>query len=66
MVQTWKTSKGEEVSCVNCGARYMRKIWRSPTRDHDNAICHACGYEMESWNSTSIPMYAPIEDGEKK
>ena len=66
MVQTWKTSKGEEVSCTTCKAKYLRSVWRGPTRDNDQAICGICGNEMESWNSTSVPMYSFIAEEEKE
>jgi len=61
MVQTWGVGDASETTCKACGAVYERKIQRFPLRDKDTAECGVCGEEMESWNSTSVPIYRLIK-----
>lgn len=61
---TWSTSGPEIVECpgANCRARYERRVTRLPMRDSDSKNCNECGAEIESWNSTRMPMFTRIED----
>ena len=57
MVKTWSTVDAGDFACPHCGAEYEKKITRSPTRDHDKAVCDVCNKVMDSWNSTEAPEY---------
>lgn len=53
----FKTTKGEDFTCPTCGSVYETELHQTPIRDKDSADCKVCGKEMDSWNSTTFPIY---------
>ena len=64
MVQTWKSKEVGERACETpgCGAVYSVTIRRFPMRDSDSYDCDRCGRRLETWNSTSVPMFKLISE----
>jgi len=52
VVKTWKSEKGYDEKCEQCGAIYAVTITRFPARDSDSFKCQICGNLMKKWNST--------------
>ncbi len=57
MVKTWSSESSSDKSCSKCGSIYSVTMHRFPTRDNDTFNCQVCGNLMDSWNSTTCPMY---------
>jgi hypothetical protein len=61
MPWTSRTSEVKETACPQFQSRYKVRVTRLPTRDRDDFNCVICGYELDSWNSTSVPSYRLTE-----
>lgn len=57
MVKTWSSESSSDETCSKCGSIYSVEIKRFPIKDKDSFNCFVCGHLMNSWNSTSCPMY---------
>ena len=49
-----------QVTC-QCGAVYERTEQKVIFRDQDRFRCHICGWEIESWNDSRIPIYKLVK-----
>jgi hypothetical protein len=57
MVKTRDIEKGPDFTCPRCGPAYGTEYHRLPVRKRDTATCKVSGKEMDSWNSTILPVY---------
>ncbi len=53
-------------TCPKCKAVYEIEEKRSPMRDSDYFDCVDCGERMDTWNSTTYPIYRKVRSGNKK
>ncbi len=52
MVQTWTTSKEDDLPCAKCGSVYSVTVTRYPSRDRGEFKCEVCQTLLKAWNGT--------------